>query len=894
MATPVERLNAALEGRYRIERQLGEGGMATVYLARDDKHNRSVALKVLKPELAAVVGAERFLAEIETTANLQHPHILPLFDSGEADSFLFYVMPYVEGESLRERLDREHQLPVEEAVQIAKNVAEALDYAHGQGVIHRDIKPANILLQAGKPVVSDFGIALALKSGAGHRLTETGLSLGTPHYMSPEQATGDATVGPATDVYALGCVLYEMLVGDPPFTGSTPQAILAKILTGGPEPVRSVRASVPRHVEAALGAAIERVPADRFTRASDFGRALVDPSFAPISLPPAGRRADRRMYSVAALAVFLGVLAAWGWLGRATADAPPGRGSRTSISLDGDHRVALAWADAAPLAISPDGARIAYVGESATGTRLYVRPLDSFEATPLEGTEGARQPFFSPDGQQLGYFDRRFLNRVPVTGGAPVRVAELPRRSDTERRIVPSGGAWGPGNVIVVAAADSVLWRTSLAAGERLAPIPLRLDSADSDRANESLGDNVAALELVTDGFRWPSFLPSGGLEGGPRVLAKVGRELVVVSVSDGRTTLTGAQMTGHGLYASTGHIIATQSGGQVQALPFNLETLSVTGPSVPILEDVFRPDFTPATVLAVAAESGTLVYLPGGAQKTVWLVDRGGRGRQLVELAPADYRLPAFSPDGTQLAMEVRGGGIRILDLRTGGQTSLPGLGGLAGWSPDGRELAFGSPPERVLAVPGAQREPFSEAPDSTFLWGWLEDGRLLLQRPYERGANGTGVLVASAGSGAPAEVLVDTEYNEVHPRWSPDGQWLVYVSDASGRPEVYLRETEGPGDVIPVSIDGGNQPLWSPSGEEILFWRAEELYSVRVISTEPLSLSTPELLFAGRYQVLGVRSWDISRTGDMVLMSSGPNWRRQINVIQNFFEELRQRVPN
>jgi len=186
MTDPITRLNSALEGRYRIERQLGEGGMATVYLARDLKHNRNVALKVLKPELAAVVGAERFLAEIETTANLQHPHILPLFDSGEADSFLFYVMPYVEGESLRERLDREHQLPVDEAVRIATNVAEALDYAHSHGVIHRDIKPANILLQAGKPLLSDFGIALAVGAAGGGRLTETGLSLGTPHYMSPE------------------------------------------------------------------------------------------------------------------------------------------------------------------------------------------------------------------------------------------------------------------------------------------------------------------------------------------------------------------------------------------------------------------------------------------------------------------------------------------------------------------------------------------------------------------------------------------------------------------------------------------------------------------------------------------------------------------------------------
>jgi serine/threonine protein kinase len=282
MSDPITRLNAALQGRYRIERQLGEGGMATVYLAEDLKHKRKVALKVLKPELAAVVGAERFLAEIETTANLQHPHILPLFDSGEADGFLFYVMPYVEGETLRERIEREHQLPVDEAVAISTKVAGALQAAHERGVIHRDIKPANILLAKGEPLLSDFGIALAVSAGGAGRLTETGLSLGTPHYMSPEQATGDASVGPATDVYALGCVLYEMLVGEPPYTGSTPQAILGKIIQAEAVSATKARRTVPANVDAAIRKALEKIPADRFAGADDFASALAD-------VPDAGR-----------------------------------------------------------------------------------------------------------------------------------------------------------------------------------------------------------------------------------------------------------------------------------------------------------------------------------------------------------------------------------------------------------------------------------------------------------------------------------------------------------------------------------------------------------------------------------------------------------------------------
>ena len=252
-----------------------QGGMATVYLAQDVKHDRKVAIKVLRPELAAVIGAERFLAEIKTTANLQHPHILPLHDSGEVNGTVFYVMPFVEGESLRDRLQREKQLPIDEAVRIASEVADALDYAHRHGVIHRDIKPENILLHDGQALVADFGIALAVsKSDGGTRMTETGMSLGTPHYMSPEQAMGERDLDARTDVYALGCVLYEMLAGEPPFSGPTAQAIIAKVMTAKPRPVTTYRKTVPPAVEDAVHTAIQRLPADRFASAKEFAEAL--------------------------------------------------------------------------------------------------------------------------------------------------------------------------------------------------------------------------------------------------------------------------------------------------------------------------------------------------------------------------------------------------------------------------------------------------------------------------------------------------------------------------------------------------------------------------------------------------------------------------------------------
>jgi serine/threonine-protein kinase len=272
--TAPQDLTAALADRYRIERELGQGGMATVYLAHDLKHDRKVAIKVLKPELGAVIGAERFLAEIKVTANLQHPNLLPLFDSGEAAGLLYYVMPFVEGETLRARIEREKQLPVDDVIRLASLMAGALDYAHARNVIHRDLKPENILLQSGQPVIADFGIALAVANAGGSRITETGLSLGTPHYMSPEQASGDRVLDARSDQYSLGAVTYEMLTGEPPHTGATAQAIIVRLMTETPRSIRATRPAIPPATDLAVGRALSKAPADRFASCGDFARSL--------------------------------------------------------------------------------------------------------------------------------------------------------------------------------------------------------------------------------------------------------------------------------------------------------------------------------------------------------------------------------------------------------------------------------------------------------------------------------------------------------------------------------------------------------------------------------------------------------------------------------------------
>src|SRR5688500_9391275 len=432
MAEITEHLSTAFADRYRIERRLGEGGMATVYLAEDLKHGRKVALKVLRPELGGVLGADRFLQEIKTTARLQHPHLLPLYDSGMTPAahgvgtgLLYYVMPYVEGETLREKLDREQQLGVDEAVNIATEVADALQYAHDQGVIHRDIKPENILLRNGRAFVADFGIALAVSAAAGGRMTETGLSLGTPHYMSPEQATAETHIDNRSDIYSLGSVLFESLTGEPPHTGPSAQAIILKIVTDVPRPVRELRKSVPPHVAAAVAMALEKLQADRFDSAKAFAEALHDPAFTwPVvhtTTVGAAGLASRRVFLPALLAATLltVALATWGWI-RPSRTTSVARYS-TTVGVTGALDGITCGLEAA---LSPDGASLVFRSPLTGPGQLYIKRRDEVVARPLAGTEGGSGPFFSPDGAWIGFVADGQLQRIPSLGGPSLKLAD--------------------------------------------------------------------------------------------------------------------------------------------------------------------------------------------------------------------------------------------------------------------------------------------------------------------------------------------------------------------------------------------------------------------------------------------------------------------------------------
>ncbi len=604
MADTTARLNAALEGRYRIERTLGEGGMATVYLAEDLKHDRKVALKVLKPELGAIVGAERFLGEIKVTATLQHPNILPLFDSGEADKLLFYVMPHVEGESLRERLDREKQLPVDEAVKIVSEVADALHTAHEQGVIHRDIKPANILMRNGRPLIADFGIALAVSVAGGGRLTETGLSVGTPYYMSPEQAAADREVSRASDVYSLGCVLYEMLVGEPPHTGPSAQAVLAKILTDVPTAPHAARATVPPNVDAAIRKALEKLPADRFTGAQDFAQALGDAGFRHGAVEPeavavavASGPWKRLTFAMTGVAAALALAFGWSLL-RPEAPAPVARFG--SPFQDGQAPVGRPPF----LELTADGSALVYVGPGTSGTdrQLWVRRWENLDATPVPGTEGtlgAHGRFsLSPDGREVA-----FVTGLP----GPLRVVALeggPMRTLAESAVWVSD--WTPDGTVYFRNPELGISRVPETGGGA---------EVVTERAE---GETLHDFLRVLPGGKAAVFQVWHAISGQDA-------EIWAIDLETGeRRPLTPGSSP---RYASTGHVLFGTRDGTLMAAPIDEATAELTGPAEAVVEGLL-PDPNFGTIALTACRSQGRWSIGPGARVGICLSSYGSRAR--------------------------------------------------------------------------------------------------------------------------------------------------------------------------------------------------------------------------------------------------------------------------
>jgi serine/threonine-protein kinase len=871
-----EQLKVALTDRYLVERELGAGGMATVYLAHDAKHNRKVALKVLRPELAAVIGAERFLKEIEVTANLQHPHILPLFDSGEANGFLYYVMPHVEGQTLRDKLDAEKQLPVPEAVRIASEVAAALDYAHRHGVIHRDIKPENILLHDGRAMVADFGIALAVSSAGGSRMTETGMSLGTPHYMSPEQAMGERELDARSDVYALAATLYEMLAGEPPFTGPTAQSIVAKVLSSQPEPVTTYRKTVPPHVNRSLLQALQKLPADRFATAAEFTAALaggpVSDTTQQTGARPAPSTASRRtVYAMGALLITLGAVAVWGWFRpppeaehepvRFTLDLPGGTAPRTSSSIT------------SLVQIAPDGNAIVLVGPGVPEKQLYRRDLNALEFVPIPGTEGATNPFFSPDGRWVGFLQGKRLRKVDLLSGAAVTLTTL------ERSALIWGATWSTNDTIYLAL-EAVGGLFALpGSGGDMTPVPIQDTS-------------LHAYPSLLPGERW---LVMGSVAEAEGSLSQI----IAVSLENGEVR----PLVDDALYArylDDGLLLVMLRDGTLVTTHIDPSDPRPSNVREPV-RDAVAQDASSGPHLSVA-RNGTAVFLSGGdALNTIVFVDREGRETPLLTL-PKNYKDPRLSPDGKRLAFEIAQGNQgdiwtyeleqATLTRQTFGSENLYPV-----WSADGAAMAYSS---RQSGIAGLWWKPLDGSGAEEQLLGGAEirfpgsitpDGQTLF---YRETAAGTGFDLYSLpleGDRTPEAVLV-TPFNESSPQISPDGQWLAYVSDQSGRNEVYVRRWPGGSAEWQISTNGGTEPVWDPDGRMLYFRNPPTVLAAALqLTGASLTVTRRDSLFSGRYYE-NVRwpEYDITPDGEhFVFVKLGSSTVRPV-VVLNWVEELKR----
>jgi hypothetical protein len=886
MTDPIARLNAALEGRYTIERRLGEGGMATVYLARDIRHNRQVAIKVLKPELAAVVGAERFLAEIETTANLQHPHILPLFDSGEADGFLFYVMPYIDGETLADRIAREKQLPVDEALGIATSVCNALQVAHDAGVVHRDIKPGNILLSRGEPLVADFGIALAVGAG-GARLTETGLSVGTPYYMSPEQATGDQAIGPSADIYALACVLFEMLVGEPPYLGNTAQAVLGKIIQGLPVSATAARKTVPTNVDAAIRKALEKLPADRFTRAADFGAALSDPGFRHgLEAGTAGVAGDaRRWRTVALAAIALAVVSLTaGVLGVFGDDPVPPQVLRQKIEMP-SAGPGVRWG--LMMALAPDGSGMVYLDTDEDGRQaLYYKARHETEGTPLPDTEDVDAVAFSPDGTMIVFNQRGSLVTRPVRGGAATTLA-------TGVDTGTPGLDWLSDGTILYEIAD----------GDQVGRIP---------------GDGSAPTDTI---IRMGSLRWTHGIEGheAALVLRCPGCDLGVVDLETGELVDLMRDVA-RAWYVPTGHIVYVRSDGAVYATPFDPETREMGAIGTPLFEGVRTGNGWADMVLG---DDGTMIFVAGagggggGGETLTWTFRDGTFEPVDSNWVSEDLDPGALSPDGRRIVVGTAGDAtmdVVVFELPNGPATRLTAGNGRylsPTWTRDGRSIVYLDVTGDSAEVLRLRADGSTPTPDILLArrdgdLGYPQftpDGTGIVFSDFAKGRVDIAFLDLEADSLVP---LLATESAEMAPTVSPDGRWLAYTSNITGEMEVFVRPFP---DVMSgrtqVSIGGGIEPVWAKGGGE-LFYRSADGPLVAAAyaadSTFVVESRTDLFDFGGdRYIVrIAGRSYDVDATGERFLTvrfdgapaEAGDAPPVDMILVQNWFEELRQRL--
>jgi eukaryotic-like serine/threonine-protein kinase len=897
-------------GPYEILSAIGAGGMGEVYKARDTRLDRIVAIKVLPAHLADRAELrERFDREAKTIASLNHPHICTLYDTGHQDEIDFLVMEYLEGETLAQRLLK-GSLPIQQVLQYAIEISDALDKAHRKSVTHRDLKPGNIMLTKSGTKLLDFGLAKLTQVAAPANvplsdlptakdpLTAQGTILGTLQYMAPEQLEGKEVDG-RTDIFAFGAVVYEMATRKRAFEGNSQASVISAIMSSDPVPMTSLQPMTPPALSRVVTRCLAKDRDDRWQTARDLEvelKWIAEGGSLAASLPTApasGFRAlGRRELIIGAGTLLSGAaiagVAAWNL--KPSPAPPPEAVTRTTINLPPGQQLAGLESGHA-VALSPDGTQLAYVARQGSTQQLYLRAMDSMESKPIQGTEGAFEPFFSPDGQWLGFFTAGKLMKVPVSGGA-----SLPLVNASFAR----GASWGSQGIIAF--------------------VPTTVSSIQQVPDSGGAPQPLTRLAKGDVAHRWPEFLPGG-------------KAVLFATVINGIITtnsLISVQSVGTGerrilihggtnpRYARSGHLIYVQA-ASLMAVPFDPKQLTATGAAVPVVEGVLQSSIINGDAQYSISATGSLVYVSGGAQsgaqsRLVW-VGRNGAEQPLA--APAHtYLAPRLSPDGRDVAVAImeREAQVWLFDLSRETLTRLTFEGNVninPVWTPDGKRIAFESNKEGPLSVfwqladgsGGLERLTASEyihAPVS-----WSPDGQVL---SFIEVNPTTGLDIwmlrlgdppAGSGTVRKAQPFLRTSFDEGAARFSPDGHWLAYISDESGRYEIFVQPYPGPGGKWQISTEGGMDPVWNHNGKELFYRNGDKMMAVD-IDTQPNFLAgKPRVLFEGRYQPapFPIANYDVSPDGQRFLMLKPSEQElaapTQINVVLNWFEELKRRVP-
>ena len=914
-------------GPYEITGQIGVGGMGEVYRARDTKLNRDVALKILPDAFAGDPDRlARFIREAQTLASLNHPNIAIIHGLEQAGDVHALVMELVEGDDLSQRIAR-GAIPIEEALPIAKQIAEALEAAHEQGIIHRDLKPANIKVRPdGTVKVLDFGLAKAMEpavESAGvsqsptittPALTQAGVILGTAAYMSPEQAKGKPS-DKRSDVWAFGCVLYEMLAGNRAFGGEDVSDTLAAVLRGEPE-WTALPPLVSPAIVALIRGCLAKDPRQRIGDVSTARFIFDHGTDVAASVPAHSLSILRRPASILIASTAAAVIAAYvTWMVK-PATAPLLPLARFPITLPTGDRFSNYQRHL--VALSPDGSRLVY----AANQRLYMRAMDQLESTPIRGTEGpglaaGRSPFFSPDGQWIGFWQNGQLKKVPTSGGAPVPLCAA---------ITPFGASWSTDNTILFGQGARGIWRVS---GDGGTPENVvQVDTSEIAHGPQLLpGGRAVLFTLARDGRDWDA------------------AQIVVQSLDTGGRHVLKVEGGTDARYVPTGHLVYARR-NTLLAVPFDVATLAVTGGEVSLVEDVARAPQHPIGLTGAAhfatASQGALVYVPADALDSalrqrrilIW-VDRQRR-EDPIQVEPRAYLYPRLSRDATRVALDIRDqqNDIWILDLARPALRRLtfgPATEAYAIWTPNEQAVIFSSGQSPFEEV--GPRNLFRQAPDAAGTPEQLTEGAVT-HLPYAVTPDGAGLIFGEQKvntSSLPsiadrdlakfadragdlmllpllgqrrAQSLFQTEPREMNAEISPDGQWLAYQSNKSGHEEIYIRTFPNVATTeLQVSTSGGTQPLWARNGRELFYVSMGTLMRVPLTTTgSTVKPGTPVKALEGPYfygaGVWSGRTYDVSPDGRFLMIKEiggvdEPTTSARLILVQNWFEELKRRVP-